>query len=209
MDQAEGRAESAVYVSRMGPHTDEGEGVAEASPRPRGEQARRAWNWADVLSASRLPLAVAFLLVPRRDARFLILLVAGASDLLDGWIARRLGPSRMGAFIDPVTDKLFMLAAFVVVAASGRLQWYEVAGLLSRDFVATVAFVVVTVRGRPASIPARAGGKAVTLAQLATLAAFLLDSELLRPLAWATAAIAIYAIWDYYRAAPVERRPVG
>jgi CDP-diacylglycerol--glycerol-3-phosphate 3-phosphatidyltransferase/cardiolipin synthase len=193
----------------MGPAQAKGRGEAEASPRPRGEQARPAWTLADVLSAARLPLAVAFVLVPAREARFLILLVAGASDLVDGWVARRLGPSRLGAFIDPVVDKLFMLAAVLVVAASGRLHWYEVAGLLLRDAVATLAFLVVTVRGRPASIPARPGGKAVTLAQLATIAAFLFDSELLRPLAWATTAIALYAIWDYYRAAPAQRRPLG
>lgn len=183
--------------------------MAEASPRFRGEQARPSWGLADVLSGVRIPLAAAFVLLPNREARFVILTVAAASDLLDGWIARKLGPSRLGVFIDPVADKLFMLAAFLVVAASGRLSWYEIAGLLLRDLVATVAFIVVTVRGRPASIPARAGGKAVTVAQVATLAAFLLASDLLRPLAWATTAIAVYAIWDYYRAAPAERRSVG
>ena len=40
------------------------------------------------------------------------------------------------------------------------------------------------------------------MAQVLTLVAFLLDSPLLRPIAWATGAIAIYAIWDYYRVAP-------
>jgi hypothetical protein len=62
---------------------------------------------------------------------------------------------------------------------------------------------------RPRAIPARAGGKAVTVAQVLTLAAFLLDSPLLRPMAWATGAIAIYAIWDYYRVAPTAERRVG
>jgi cardiolipin synthase len=183
--------------------------VAEASPSPGSEQARPRWGMADVLSALRIPLAVAFVLVPGRSSRVVILALAAASDLLDGWIARRLGPSRLGPFVDPVADKLFMVAAFGVVAVSGRLAWYEIAGLLLRDLVATVAFVVVTVRGRAASIPARAGGKAVTVAQVATLLAFLLDAELLRPLAWATAAVSLYAIWDYYRVAPAERRPVG
>jgi CDP-diacylglycerol--glycerol-3-phosphate 3-phosphatidyltransferase/cardiolipin synthase len=164
---------------------------------------------ADLLSLLRVPLGVAFVLLPDRNARIVVLALAAASDLVDGWIARRLGPSRLGVFVDPVTDKLFMVAAFGVVAASGRLTWYEITGLLLRDAVATVAFLVVTLRGRPASIPARAGGKVVTWAQLATLVAFLLESERLRPLAWATAAVSLYAIWDYYRAAPLERRPVG
>jgi hypothetical protein len=42
-----------------------------------------------------------------------------------------------------------------------------------------------------------------------TLVAFLLNSPLLRPMAWATGAIAIYAIWDYYRVAPRAERRVG
>jgi len=42
--------------------------------------------------------------------------------------------------------------------------------------------------------------------QLLTLLAFLLGSALLRPLAWATGAVALYAIWDYWRAAAAEKR---
>ena len=164
---------------------------------------------ADLLTLLRIPLAVLFLLVPQPFARLTILAVAAATDLLDGVLARRLGSSRFGAFIDPVADKLFMLAAFVVVALSGELAWYEIAGVLLRDLDATIAFVGTSLSGRPSAIPARLGGKAVTLAQVLTLVAFLTDSPLLRPLAWATAAIALYAIWDYNQAAPRARRPLG
>ena len=66
-----------------------------------------------------------------------------------------------------------------------------------------------TTRPGPMAIPARLGGKAVTVAQLLTLVAFLTDSPLLRPLAWATGAIALYAIWDYSQAAARAKRPVG
>lgn len=164
---------------------------------------------ADLLTLARLPLAVAFLLVGDDFVRLLILLVAAATDLLDGFLARRIGSSRFGGFIDPVADKLFMLAAFIVVAVSGRLTWYEIAGVLLRDLVATIAFIVTSLTGRPMTIPARFGGKAVTVAQVLTLGAFLTDSPLVRPLAWATGAIALYAIWDYSQAAPRAKRPVG
>jgi phosphatidylglycerophosphate synthase len=140
--------------------------------------------------------------------RVVILAVAAASDLLDGVLARRFGSSRLGAFLDPVADKLFMAAAFAVVAFSGRLEPYEIAGVLLRDAAATVAFIVTAVTGRPTSIPARLGGKAVTVAQCLTLAAFLAGSALLRPMAWATSAIALYAIWDYSKAARDARRPL-
>ena len=66
---------------------------------------------------------------------------AAASDLLDGQLARRFGSSSLGAVLDPVADKLFMASAFGVVAFSGRLEPYEILGVLLRDVVATIAFV--------------------------------------------------------------------
>jgi cardiolipin synthase len=163
---------------------------------------------ADVLSALRIPLAVAFPLASN-GWRLVILGLAAASDLLDGQIARRFGSSAFGAVIDPVADKLFMVSAVGVVAFSGRLEWYEIVGVLLRDIVATVAFVATFFSRRPRAIPARAGGKAVTVAQMLTLLFFLLDSPHLSSMAWATTAVALYAIWDYYRVAPRAERRLG
>ena len=182
--------------------------MSETSPRQIGDQGRNRWTVADLLSAARIPLAVAFPLAPD-GWRMGILALAAATDLLDGPLARRFGSSALGSLIDPVADKLFMAAAFGVVAFSGRLEPYEIVGVLLRDIVATVAFVATIVSHRPRAIPARPGGKAVTVAQVLTLLAFLTDSPRLRPMAWATTAIAIYAIWDYYRAAPTAERRVG
>ncbi len=172
------------------------------------EQGRRSWTAADLVSAVRVPLAVAFPLVSN-TWRLGLLAVAAVTDLLDGPLARRFGSSSLGSLIDPVADKLFMASAFGVVAFSGKLQLFEIVGVLLRDIVATVAFVVTLFSHRPRAIPARAGGQAVTVAQMLTLLAFLLDSHFLQPMAWATAGIAVYAIWDYYRVAPAAERPVG
>jgi CDP-diacylglycerol---glycerol-3-phosphate 3-phosphatidyltransferase len=183
--------------------------VSEASPGGRDEQGRRRWTPADVLSASRIPLAVGFVLVSDPGWRLGIVGAAAATDLLDGPLARRFGSSALGTVVDPIADKLFMACAFGVVAFSGELEPYEIAAVLLRDFVAAVAFVSTLLSREPRAIPARPGGKAVTVAQVLTLVAFLLGSPLLRPMAWATGAIAIYAIWDYYRAAPRAQRRVG
>jgi cardiolipin synthase len=183
--------------------------LSESSPGVRGEQGRPVFTAADVFTASRIPLAAAFVAASSFEWRLTILLAASATDLLDGYLARRFGSSRFGAFLDPVADKLFMASAFAVVAFSGRLDLYEIVGVLIRDIVATVAFVVTLVSGRPAAIPARLGGKAVTIGQSLTLLAFLTGSNLLRPMAWATSAIALYAIWDYSRAAAAAKRALG
>ncbi len=182
--------------------------MTETSPRPGREQGRRGWTIADLVSGIRVPLAIAFPLVST-PWRLGILATAAATDLLDGPLARRFGSSTLGSLIDPVADKLFMVSAFGVVAFSGRLQLYEILGVLLRDIVASVAFFTTMLSHRPRAIPARAGGKAVTVAQMLTLVAFLTESTLLRPMAWATAGIGVYAIWDYYRVAPAAERAVG
>lgn len=183
--------------------------MSEASPGPNSEQGRLHWTPADLVSALRIPLAIAFVLTSSSNVRLGILAAMAATDLLDGPLARRFGSSALGPVVDPIADKLFMACAFGVVAFSRRLELYEIAAVLLRDLVAAVAFVTTFVSHRPRAIPARPGGKAVTVAQVLTLVAFLLQSPLLRPMAWATGAIAIYAIWDYYRVAPKAQRRVG
>ena len=166
-----------------------------------GEQARPWLRAPDLLTALRVPLAGLFVVAPRADLRLAILGTAAVTDVIDGLWARRLGGSRLGVVLDPVCDKLFMAAAFVVVYRSGALTVWEIGGVLVRDVLAAVAFLATLLLRHPTTLPARAGGKAVTVCQLFTLLAFVLGSDLLRPLAWATAAIAVYAIADYTRLA--------
>lgn len=156
---------------------------------------------ADVLTALRVPLAIAFPFAGTPAWQLSIVAAAAITDYLDGYLARHYGGSRLGAVLDPIADKLFMLSAFLVVARRGLLEWWEIAGVLSRDILAAVGTLGVWMLRRPVALPARAGGKAVTVCQLITLVAFIAESPLVRPLAWATAAIAVYAIWDYGRAA--------
>lgn len=129
-----------------------------------------------------------------------------ATDVADGFLARRYGASRAGVVLDPIADKVFMAVAFVTIARRGLLEWYELVGVLLRDLVAVLAFVATWLLRRPVALPARAGGKAVTIAQLLTLVAAIAESSLVHSLAWATAAIAVYAIWDYGRTAARRRR---
>jgi len=156
---------------------------------------------ADIVTALRFPLAAVFPLVSSPAWQFAIVGAAAASDVADGFLARRVGSSRAGAVLDPVADKVFMAVAFVTIAHRGVLAWYELIGVLLRDILAVLGFLATWVLGRPVALPARAGGKAVTIAQLLTLVAAVADWTYTRHLAWATAAIAVYAIWDYGRTA--------
>jgi cardiolipin synthase len=177
----------------------EGESIPPAKPQQ--VRSGRILTPANVVSFSRLPLALAFAVYPAVGARLAVLAAAAGTDLLDGALARRLGPSRLGAWMDPVADKVFMVAAFGALGFSGALGWLEVAGVLLRDVLAPLGYFASWVARRPFAVPARVGGKAVTVGQTLTLFAWLLDSSFLRPLAWATAAMALYAIADYGRLA--------
>ncbi|HEY4320159.1 MAG TPA: CDP-alcohol phosphatidyltransferase family protein [Gemmatimonadales bacterium] len=154
---------------------------------------------ADGVTLLRIPLAILFPLVTATPLRLLILLLAAVTDLGDGWVARRFGGSRIGFMLDPIADKLFVAVAFTVVWLSGRLTWYVVVAVLSRDIIATVAFILTLIRGRVTAVPARLGGKVVTLLQMLTLVAFVLDLPRLHELAWATGAVGLYAIFDYHK----------
>ena len=154
---------------------------------------------ADALTVVRFPLAVLFPIAASPTWQIVIVALAAATDLADGILARRLGSSRAGAVLDPIADKVFMVTAFVTIARRGLLEWYELVGVLLRDLLAALGFVATWLLRRPVAVPARAGGKAVTIAQLLTLVAAIAESPHVRRLAWATAAIAVYAIWDYGR----------
>lgn len=161
---------------------------------------------ADALTALRLPLAIAFPFVHAPLWQLAIVGLAAVSDVGDGILARRFGSSRAGAVLDPVVDKIFMAVAFLTIARRGLLAWYELVGVLLRDILAILGFVATWLLRRPVALPARAGGKAVTIMQLLTLVAAIADWTYTRHLAWATAAIAVYAIWDYGRAAARRAR---
>src|SRR2546427_257993 len=174
-------------------------------PHGREGQVKPWMTGADVLTALRIPVAVVFPFLRHPAGQLGAVAVAAASDFFDGILARRFGGSRVGAVLDPVADQPFMVAAVLTVARLGRLPPIESAGVPPGAAGAVPAFAGTGRRRRPVARPARAGGKAVTVGQILTLVAAIAGSALVRPLAWATAAIGLYAIWDYGRAAAHAR----
>jgi CDP-diacylglycerol--glycerol-3-phosphate 3-phosphatidyltransferase len=91
---------------------------------------------------------------------------AAATDAVDGWLARRLQlVSGFGQFLDPLADKLLVGTALVPLAADGRLPWWAVGVILTREFLVGVAFRVwLAVRGH--ALPASRIGKLKTVTQI-------------------------------------------
>ncbi|HAF88130.1 MAG: phosphatidylglycerophosphate synthase [Legionellaceae bacterium] len=77
------------------------------------------------------------------EAAFYLYFVAGLTDALDGWLARRLdSQSTLGSFLDPMADKLLVALSFVSLALIGLLPWWLVFLVFLRD--ATISFGVIT-----------------------------------------------------------------
>ena len=65
------------------------------------------------------------------------------TDGLDGWIARRQGTTRSGAFLDPLADKVLVLGAMIMLVAIGTFWWLPVALIAVRE-VGTVSYTHLT-----------------------------------------------------------------
>lgn len=169
--------------------------------------AARLLNVPNLLSFLRLPLAVLFILAHNPMARAIIILLAAASDGIDGWLARKLRQdSGAGQIVDPITDKLFVLVALATLAASGVLETWMVLLLLARDIFNSFAFFIIKALGWEVRFKARFSGKAVTVLQLAVLLSALLWRPALRPLIIVTTIAAAVAIFDYTTAILAQRK---
>jgi CDP-diacylglycerol---glycerol-3-phosphate 3-phosphatidyltransferase len=85
------------------------------------------------------------------------------SDGVDGWLARRQGTTRSGAFLDPLADKVVVIGALVALVAKGIVWWLPVALIAAREVAMSVYRSVVGRHG--VSIPARTTAKVKTLLQ--------------------------------------------
>lgn len=97
-----------------------------------------------------------------------ILVLAAISDALDGILARRLNQKTLlGAYLDPIADKLLLSSSFFVLALKGQLSWWLTILVLSRDvlILATAAVILLAVGYRP--LPPTIYGKATTVVQIA------------------------------------------
>ena len=155
----------------------------------------------NLISLARIPLAIAFLLEDARDVRLALIAAAALTDFLDGWLARRGRRSSLGAVLDPVTDKVFVVTAIMSLAVNGPLSIAEMLIMLARDIAVGIGLAVVLIERAPMTLSARLPGKVATVLQLAGLVALVLTPASRRPVILVVAAANAWAIWDYGLAA--------
>ena len=152
------------------------------------------------VSLSRIGMAVAYVLVPEAGVRLALVVAAGVSDVLDGWLARRSGlVTRLGALVDPVADRAFVFTALVTALLEGALAPLQLLLLVLRDVCTGLAFPLA--RALPAfrgvEFKARPLGKAVTFAQVAALLVLLAWPAALWAAVVLVGVLAVASVADY------------
>ena len=130
------------------------------------EEASRVWTVPNIISVVRLagvPLFLWLVLGPEADAiALVVLMVAGFTDFLDGWLARRLDQySRLGEILDPVADRLYILAVVIGLFLRDIIPWWVAIALPLRDLFLWGLVPILRTRGYSA-LPVHFLGKAAT-----------------------------------------------
>ena len=119
---------------------------------------------------------------------FILWTALASTDGVDGWIARRHGTTRSGAFLDPLADKVLVLGALYSLASIGRFGWVPVVIIAVREVGISLYRVYWGRRGL--AVPASRGGKLKTLLQ-----GLAVGAAVLPPLALAHQWVADTLLW--------------
>ena len=195
-----------------------------ASLKPDGKgisqiKAEKNWNLPNALTLLRILLAPVIMLLLSDDDRVrdsLAALAVGAAaltDFLDGHLARKQGKeTRLGQFLDPLADKIFISTAFVMLSLRGRMPAWVPGVIIGREALITLFRVYAGTQG--SSVPASIWGKLKTNSQLLALVLTILEGEdrspvpLRKPAVALAVALTLYSGLDYllkanrYLAAP-------
>lgn len=141
-----------------------GDSVQEQTGQATGHS--RVWTIPNILSMLRLagvPLFLWLVLGPEADAWALaVLMISGVTDFLDGYLARRLDQfSNLGEILDPVADRLYILAVVVGLALREIIPWWVAIILPLRDLLLWGLVPLLRTRGYSA-LPVHFLGKAAT-----------------------------------------------
>ncbi len=134
-------------------------------------------SWGDVLAAA-------------------VFIVASITDAFDGYIARKYKlVTTLGKFIDPLADKVLVIAAMLALIELGRLPAWIVMVIITREFIVTGLRLVAAAEG--VVIAASKGGKLKTCFQIAALIMLILNIPGGMWLMWAAMILTVWSGMEY------------
>jgi cardiolipin synthase len=160
-------------------------------------------NWLTVLRILLIPVFVSLLVYRRPGLALVVFAAAALTDLLDGYVARHRGiQSRLGAFLDPMADKLLLISSFVTLTWLRALPFWIAAVVISRDIILVVGALAIHMAGGRIYPRPTWAGKAATFFQVVTVLAGLTGSFLAVELGtaffmWVAAAFTVFSGLQY------------
>lgn len=161
-------------------------------------------NIPNALSLLRLFLVPVFLWLLLTDqlvAALVVLMIAGASDWLDGYIARTYDQiTSLGKLLDPAADRLYIFSTLIGLTLNGNIPFWFAALIIARDVLLLIGYPVLASLGY-GPLPVHMVGKAGTFALLYALPLHLLADiwpaaqDFVLPAAWAFAWWGIVLYW--------------
>ncbi len=153
----------------------------------------------NILTLLRILLTPLFVILLLRDQfgfALLVFSIAGISDGLDGFLARHLNQrTELGAFLDPVADKILLISAFVCLAVLAVIPDWLAVIVISRDILIVLGIAILTIREKEYEIKPTMVSKATTTVQIIMVIVSLLGENLYgfagirTPLMWITAVL--------------------
>lgn len=123
-----------------------------------------------------VPMVVWLMLDGRMQTAFLLFLVAGISDGIDGYIAKRYGwQTELGAHLDPLADKMLLVSIYVVLGLFSHIPTWLVVAVVSRDILIVGAILLSWLMDRPVPVRPLLVSKINTAGQIALAAMVLGD----------------------------------
>ena len=155
-----------------------------------------------------VPIVFWLLVSGQTQVAFLAFIVAGISDAVDGYLAKRFGwQTELGAYLDPLADKLLIVSIFLALGAAAKLPSWLVIAVVSRDILIVIAIVLSWLLNHPVKIRPFVISKANTVSQIVLAATVLADDGfklgLKGPrivLIWLTAGLTLASLIAYLRA---------
>jgi len=128
----------------------------------------------------------------------LVFVIASVTDFFDGFIARKWDQmTKLGAILDPLADKMLMLAGFLGLMVIDRASAWAVFLILSREFFITGLRVMAIGEGK--DVAASMAGKVKTVVQMIAIGFLIMNWPFATTLLWIAVALTLYSGYEYTR----------
>lgn len=143
-------------------------------------------NFFTLLRVLLTPLVVQATLAGEHTRALVLFFAAGITDVLDGGAARRFGAtSRVGAYFDPIADKVLLSAVYLALAGGGMVPWWFVGLVLGRDVLILAAAGGFLLATEVRKFPPSQLGKLSTFFQISAAIAWMVRNA--SPVPWVNA----------------------